>query len=103
MTNVAITTSDNPFNPFTEFDEWYNFDEIEKRYHTNSTLYRIARVSNGVPFELNEMEKERAIDFMIKTFPFITEDKKVYYVKVYKKKDLKFPINDAPMPDSSVD
>lgn len=30
-TKVAITTFDNPFNPFTQFEQWFLFD-IEKGY-----------------------------------------------------------------------
>ena len=31
MEEVRITTIDNPFNPFTEWDEWFNFD-LQKGY-----------------------------------------------------------------------
>lgn len=30
---VMLTTEDNPFDPFTQYDEWYAFD-YEKGYHT---------------------------------------------------------------------
>ena len=26
MANVMLTTLSNPFNPFTQFDEWYDYD-----------------------------------------------------------------------------
>ena len=40
-----ITTIDNPYNPFTQFDEWYAFDE-GKGYCTSGYL---ARISGPIP------------------------------------------------------
>ena len=37
-----ITTNDNPFDFFTQFDDWYLFDE-SKGYHTCSLVARVAR------------------------------------------------------------
>lgn len=60
-----LTTIDNPFNPFTQFDEWFAFDE-SKGYHTCSYLARITKGS----YELSEADdvlaQELAIDEIIK-------------------------------------
>ena len=53
---VAITTVDNPYNPFTQFDEWYAFDE-QKGYHTCSYLGRIALTS----YDLSDEEQDEAL------------------------------------------
>lgn len=37
-----LTTVDNPFSPFTNFDQWFNFDR-EKGYDTCQLLARISR------------------------------------------------------------
>ena len=37
-----LTTIDNPFNPFENFDEWENFDRI-KGYNTCNYLARITK------------------------------------------------------------
>ena len=60
-----ITTFDNPFNPFTEFDQWFNFD-IEKGYNTCAYLARIAKTSDILSDYENDLEIERAIDEIIK-------------------------------------
>ena len=65
MQEVMLTTIDNPFNPFTQFDNWYRFDE-EKGYHTCSYLARIARTSDQFTDKENNQEIERAIDEIIK-------------------------------------
>lgn len=41
MTEFMLTTIDNPFSPFTNFDEWFNFDR-EKGYDTCQLLARIS-------------------------------------------------------------
>lgn len=56
MNAVMLTTIDNPFNPFTHFDEWKTYDE-SKGYFTCSYLARIARTSD----ELSETDEELAI------------------------------------------
>lgn len=61
---VALTTFDNPFNPFTEFKDWFLFD-CEKGYNSCSYLARIARTSDALTEEENDEEVERAIDEII--------------------------------------
>lgn len=34
----VITTIDNPYNPFTQEDEWFSFDVKEKKYNTYGRL-----------------------------------------------------------------
>ena len=50
-----LTTVDNPFDPFEQFTSWFMFDE-EKGYHTCSYLGRIARTSDQLSEEENELE-----------------------------------------------
>jgi len=52
-----LTTVDNPFDPFTQFDEWYAFDE-EHGYHTTGFLARVVRSSD----ELSEADQDQAIE-----------------------------------------
>ncbi len=61
----AITTIDNPYNPFTQFDEWFTFDQ-DKGYCTCSYLDRIAHTSDQLTDEENERIREKAIDDIIK-------------------------------------
>jgi hypothetical protein len=60
-----LTTFDNPYNPFEQFTSWFLFD-VEKGYNTCSYLARIARTSDQLSEEENELEIERAIDEIIK-------------------------------------
>lgn len=61
----ALTTIDNPYNPFEQFTSWFLFDE-EKGYHSVSYLGRIARTSDQLSDEENDREIERAIDEIVK-------------------------------------
>lgn len=61
----ALTTFDNPFNPFEQFNSWFLFDE-EKGYHSCAYLGRIAKTSDQFSDEENNAEVERAIDEIIK-------------------------------------
>ncbi|MEJ8753858.1 hypothetical protein [Coprococcus sp. HCN-4056] len=66
---VAITTFDNPFNPFTQFTEWLLFDK-EKGYNTCEYLARIAKVEDNLSQQEYNRAVEQAIDSIIKTDPF---------------------------------
>lgn len=62
--NFMLTTTDNPFNPFTNYKEWEAYDR-GKGYHTNSYIARIAKTSNELSDELNSEEIERVIDEIV--------------------------------------
>lgn len=70
MAKCMLTTTDNPFDPFEQFDSWYQFDLDRSRQNgTNdccSYLDRIARTSDQLSEEENDKEIERAIDEIIK-------------------------------------
>lgn len=74
-----LTTFDNPYNPFTHFDQWFMFD-TEKGYNTCAYLGRIARTSD----EMTEEEYNRAIEAAIDEI--IKFDFRNIYKKVYKNK-----------------
>jgi len=59
-----LTTLDNPYNPFTQFDEWYGYDS-EKGYHTCNYLARIAKTSDDLSEEDESLAIEQAIDEII--------------------------------------
>ncbi|MGN1097888.1 MAG: hypothetical protein ACI4SS_03210 [Clostridia bacterium] len=75
MTKVALTTFDNPYDPFEQFTQWFLFDE-EKGYHSCSYIGRIANTSDSFSDAENEKEIERAIDEIIK-YDFMNIYKKV--------------------------
>lgn len=60
----ALSTTDNPYNPFTDFDSWYCFD-LDKGYSSCSYLDRIAMTSSAFTDEENMREIERAIDEIV--------------------------------------
>jgi hypothetical protein len=64
MRRVALTTEDNPFNPITDFANWYAFDE-RNGYHTCSYLARIANASNEFSEQDEQAATEDAIDEII--------------------------------------
>lgn len=68
MAICMLTTNDNPFDPFENFDSWLMFD-IDKGYNSCSFLSRIAHTSDSMSDGENEDEIERAIDEIIKYDP----------------------------------
>lgn len=65
MSRVALTTFDNPYDPFEQFTSWFLFD-VEKGYNSCAYLGRIAKTSNQFSDEENDKEVERAIDEIVK-------------------------------------
>lgn len=72
----ALTTFDNPFDPFEQFTSWFLFD-VEKGYNSCSYLARIAKLSDDLSEEEVDIEVERAIDEIIK-YDFMNIYKKVW-------------------------
>lgn len=60
MTLHMLSTSDNPFNPTTEFDEWYAWD-TRAGYHTMAYLARVVSTSH----ELSDADQDLAIELAI--------------------------------------
>ena len=85
---VMVTTVDNPFDYFTEFKDWKNFDE-EKGYFTCEYLARVCNSSPNLSPELNELAVEEAIDEIC--------DLNVLgiYKKVYKNKNKEEDLSDT--------
>lgn len=63
-----LSTVDNPFDPFTEYDDWFQWDEAAG-YYTPGLLARFAVTSP----ELSEVDQslaiEEAIDEIVKENP----------------------------------
>ena len=60
-----LTTIDNPFNPFTNFDDWYAFD-TSKGYNTCAYLERICNSSENFTEEEENQAINEAIDEIVK-------------------------------------
>lgn len=60
-----LTTVDNPWNPFTNFDEWRAFDE-SSGYHTSAFLARIVRSSEALSEDQQSQAIEDAIDEIVR-------------------------------------
>lgn len=58
---VMLTTIDNPYSPFDEWESWYNFDE-SKGYCTCGLLDRIANDYSFMSEFDARLERKRAID-----------------------------------------
>ena len=60
----ALTTYDNPFDPFTQFDSWFAFD-TENGYYTCSRIARLTNLTDDMSEVERNEEIERAIDKII--------------------------------------
>lgn len=74
----ALSTIDNPFNPFTDFDNWFLFD-CEKGYYSLSKIARLSNTSEDMSDKEEAIATEKAIERLIEIDPLNI------YVKVYKK------------------
>ncbi len=88
MAKFALTTIDNPFNPFNDFSSWYLYDE-SKGYKSSELLARIARTSEQLSDEENDLEIERAIDTILSIdflgiFQKVKKDDKIKAISLEK-------------------
>jgi len=72
-----LSTVDNPFNPFTQWDDWYQFDTSHD-YNTSAFLARVTRTSNELSDADQDLAIEQAIDEIVR------ENTLGIYVKVSK-------------------
>lgn len=78
-----LTTIDNPFNPFTQFDDWYNYDENVLGYHSLELLASVCKTSDEFSETQQEQDINDAIDSICKlnvlgVFRRICEDGTIY-------------------------
>lgn len=76
QSEVFITTIDNPYDYFTQFKEWLDYDRL-MGYFTLEYLGRIAKLADDLSDEEERIEIESAIDKII-------EWNGKFYKKVYK-------------------
>jgi len=62
---IMLTTIDNPFDPFTQFQDWYTFD-CGKRYDTYNYLDRVVNITK----DMTKKEVDEAYDQGMKDIVF---------------------------------
>jgi len=65
MVDTMITTIDNPYDPFTQYDDWFAFDDSMK-YYTPSLLDRVVVMSNDLSEPDQALAVQHAIDEIVK-------------------------------------
>lgn len=61
---IMLSTIDNPFDPFTQWDAWRRYDE-DMKYFTCNYLARIAKTSDDLSDADNEFAIENAINEIV--------------------------------------
>lgn len=64
-TRAMLTTTDNPFDPFTQYDQWFTWD-FHHGYHTLSYLARIVVTSDELSDTDQSLAIEEGIDEIVK-------------------------------------
>lgn len=92
MNKVSITTIDNPYNPFDDFNNWFLYD-CEKGYYTCNKLARLSKDTESMTQKEEDEAVEEAIDKIIEIDPF----------NIYKKifKEIKKDSNDNIIDDGT--
>lgn len=87
MNDTFLTTTDNPYNPFTQFDQWYTYD-YDNGYMTCALVAKLAKTNDSLSDELNDEIIEDAYEEIIKLFPNVLGFENVQY-KIVTKSDFK--------------
>lgn len=68
-TRVALTTTDNPFDPLDDFNSWYDYDMFVGKHNTCGYLDRVSHYSDDMTEKEKTEELERAIDEIMEINP----------------------------------
>lgn len=68
MDDVMLTTVDNPFDPFTQWLDWWNFDHSEG-YCTCEYLDRVLKTSTDLSEERQDYAIDEAMNEIVKLNP----------------------------------
>jgi hypothetical protein len=79
---IRLTTTDNPYNPFKDWDSWYFYD-MSQGYNTCERIARASKTSYQISDELNNDEIEEAMNQLIDVGAISKDGKIVGYKKVY--------------------
>lgn len=63
--HAMLSTIDNPWNPFTNWAEWFAFD-VSHGYHCCNVLAMFSRTSDSLSDADNSLEISNTIDEIIK-------------------------------------
>lgn len=77
MAGMMLSTIDNPFNPYTHWNEWKRYDE-DKKYYTCSYLARIAKTAH----DLSDADYIKAVEDAINEIVHLNING--LYTKVYE-------------------
>ena len=77
MSDYMLTTVDNPFNPFTEFDQWINFDYFNVN-NTCGLLDQMTITSSDL------FDEQQSMDIEVGMNEIISNDPLGLYIKVTK-------------------
>lgn len=83
---LMLTTVDNPYDPFTDFDQWLMYD-MDKGYYTCNRLGALTEsaVGSGLTSDEDEDQIEWAMDQIIRDGAINqTTGERVEYIKVTK-------------------
>ena len=65
---AMLTTVDNPFNPFTQWNDWLRYDR-DQGYYTNEYLARVAQTDDLLSNEQNEEAIRVAMEEIVNENP----------------------------------
>lgn len=83
-----LSTIDNPWNPFKNFDEWLQFD-LSHSYNTLAYVARIAKTDSEMDDKTYSAQVNKAIDEILKYNPL------PIYIRVSEETDTKAIANES--------
>lgn len=64
MAEFMLSLVSNPFDPFTEYDKWKNFDRMEG-FDTDGLMARVLSTSDALSEPDQEVAEELAVDSIV--------------------------------------
>lgn len=73
ITQWWLSTTDNPYDPFDEYEQWYNHDENVLHYRLSGLMARFSTAPYDAPEAVLQASNKEAIGIILRDIPLLSD------------------------------